>query len=71
MHKPSAPLVTPLLHSVCYSLGALGFLNHVDPSVSVFNYYLVLAEIGKDYGTDIFMTKLDIACYTSYLEQVG
>ena len=41
IYKPLGPLVAPSLHSGRYSPGALGFLNRVDPSVSVSNYYIV------------------------------
>ena len=40
------PLVAPSLRSGCYSLGPSGFLNTVDPSVSVPNYY-----VGQGYYT--------------------
>ena len=40
IYKPSGSLVAPSLCSGRYSPGALGFLNRVDPSVSVSNYYL-------------------------------
>ena len=38
--KPLGPLVAPSLRSGRYSPGPSGFLNHVDPSVPVSNYYL-------------------------------
>ena len=38
IQKPSGPLVVPSLRSGHCSLGARGFLNRVDPLVSVSNY---------------------------------
>ena len=38
--NPRAPLVAPLLRLGRYSPGALGFLNPIDPLVSVSNYHL-------------------------------
>ena len=40
IYKPSGPLVAPSLRSGHYSPGALRFLNRIDPSVSVSNYYV-------------------------------
>ena len=46
IYRPSGPLVAPSLHSGHYSPGALRFLNRIDPSVSVFNYYIYIALEG-------------------------
>ena len=47
------PLVAPSLRSGCHSPGPSGFLNTVDPSVSVPNYYLVGSVVVSNQWTGL------------------